>query len=71
MIAWMPDQPRMNKDPEFVAGKLRRVHDPHVQRLNALVDQWNGKRLWNGKLLRAPYADPDSGGIYATAVPRS
>lgn len=49
----------MNKDPEFRAGKRRRVHEPHVRSLNALVDRWNGE----GR--RVPYADPDSGGIHA------
>lgn len=27
----MAKGPRMNKDPEFLAAKLRRVHDPHVR----------------------------------------
>jgi uracil-DNA glycosylase len=57
--AWMLEQSRMNKDPEFLAGKRRRVHDPHVRPLNALVDRWNGEGL------PVPYADPDSGGINA------
>ena len=36
----MAEGPRMNKDPEFLAAKLRRVHDPHVRPLNELVDRW-------------------------------
>ena len=52
----------MNKHPEFLDGKRRRVHDPHVRPLNALVDRWNGEG-W-----RVPYADPDSGGIHATIL---
>ena len=52
----------MNKNPEFLAGKRRRAHDPHVRPLNALVDRWNGGRL------RVPYADPDSGGIHASIL---
>jgi uracil-DNA glycosylase len=55
----MSEQPQMNRNPEFLARKRRRVHDPHVRPLNALVDRWNGDRL------RVPYADPDSGGIHA------
>jgi hypothetical protein len=49
----------MHKHPEFLAKKRRRLHDPHVRPLNALVDRWNGEGL------RVPYADPDSGGIHA------
>jgi uracil-DNA glycosylase len=55
----MSEQPRMNRDPEFLARKRRRVHEPHVRPLNALVGRWNSDRL------RVPYADPDSGGIHA------
>ena len=58
-IAYMSEQPQMNRNPEFLARKRRRVHDPHVRPLNTLVDRWNGDRL------RVPYADPDSGGIHA------
>jgi hypothetical protein len=50
------------QEPEFLAGKRRRTHDPHVRPLNALVDRWNGDRL------RVPYADPDSGGIHANIL---
>ena len=49
----------MNRNPEFLARKRRRVYDPHVRPLNAMVDRWNGDRL------QVPYADPDSGGIHA------
>ena len=55
----MSEQPQMNRNPEFLARKRRRVYDPHVRPLNALVDRWNGDRL------QVPYADPDSGGIHA------
>jgi hypothetical protein len=58
-IACMSEQPQMNRNPEFLARKRRRVYDPHVRPLNALVDRWNGDRL------QVPYADPDSGGIHA------
>lgn len=47
--------PRMNKEPEFLAAKLRRVRDPHVQPLNELVERWRQE----GR--QVPYADPDSG----------
>jgi hypothetical protein len=56
------EQPRMNKNPEFLAGKRRRTHDPRVRPLNALVDRWNGDRL------RVPYADPDSGGTHTSIL---
>jgi hypothetical protein len=49
--------PQMNKEPEFLAAKLRRVHDLHVRPLNELVE----RRRREGR--QAPYADPDSGGI--------
>ena len=53
----MAEGPRMNKEPEFLAAKLRRVHDPHVRPLNGLVERWRQE----GR--QVPYADPDSGGI--------
>lgn len=55
----MREEPMMNKNREFLAEKRRRIHEPHVRSLNALVDRWNGTRL------RVPYVDPDSGGIHA------
>lgn len=58
-IGKVPEQPRMNKDPAFVAGKLGRVHDAHVQPLNALVEAWRRE----GR--DVPWADPDLGGIYS------
>ena len=53
----MAESPRMNKEPEFLAAKLRRVQDPHVRPLNGLVERWRqaGRQV--------PYADPDSGGV--------
>lgn len=55
----MAEGPRMNKEPEFLAAKLRRVQDPHVRPLNGLVERWRQE----GR--QVPYADPDSGGSAA------
>jgi uracil-DNA glycosylase len=62
MIAWMSEQPRMNKDPEFLAGERRRVGEPHVQPLNALIEHWRQE----GR--KVPWADPGSGGIHSKIV---
>lgn len=59
MIRGMSTQPWMNKDRQFLVGKLGRVHDPHVRPLNELVEQWRGE----GR--QVPWADPDSGGIHS------
>jgi uracil-DNA glycosylase len=59
MIAWMSEQLRMNKDPELLAGKLGRVHEPHVQPLNALIERCRQE----GR--QVSWADPDSGGIHS------
>jgi hypothetical protein len=53
----MADQPRMNRDAGFRAGKLGRVGDPHVRLLNALVERWRGE----GR--DVPWVDPDLGGV--------
>jgi hypothetical protein len=59
MIAWMSEQPRMNKDPEFLAGKRRRVGEPYVEPLNAGIERWRqGGR-------QVPWADPDSEGMHS------
>ena len=52
-------QPRMNKDPEFLAGKLRRIYEQQVKPLNVLVERWRQEGL------RVPWADPDSGGVHS------
>lgn len=59
-IACMSDQlPQMNRDLEFLTRKRRRIYEPHVQSLTALIERWSRE----GR--RVPYADPDSGGIHA------
>jgi uracil-DNA glycosylase len=47
----------MNKDTQFLDDKLRRVQEPHVRPLNALVERWRQE----GRPV--PWVDPDSGGI--------
>lgn len=47
----------MNADPDFLSQKLRRLRDPHVAPLNALVD------LWCQQGRAVPWVDPDSGGV--------
>jgi uracil-DNA glycosylase len=42
----------MNKDGDFLADKLRRIHDPHVGPLNSLIEQ-------------VPWVDPDFGGVHS------
>jgi uracil-DNA glycosylase len=49
----------MNKDALFLAGKLRRLHDPHVAPLTELIESWRGE----GRPV--PWADPDSGGVHS------
>jgi hypothetical protein len=55
----MTERPKMNGDPEYLAAKLRRVHDPHVQPLNGLVERWRQEGH------QVPRADPDSGGVHS------
>jgi hypothetical protein len=55
----VPEQPKMNKHSWFRDGKLRRVHDPHVAPLNALVVAWRQE----GR--DVPRVDPDLGGVYS------
>lgn len=59
MIRGMSTQPRMNRDRQFLTGKLDRVHNPHVLPLNELVERWRAE----GR--QVPWADPDSGGIHS------
>jgi hypothetical protein len=49
----------MNKDPEILAAKLRRVHDTHVRPLNSLVEQWRRE----GR--DVPWAGPNLGGVHS------
>lgn len=53
----MTERPKMNKEPDYLAAKLRRVHDPDVRPLNELVERWRQE----GR--QVPYADPDSCGV--------
>jgi uracil-DNA glycosylase len=53
----MVDAPRMNRDPEFLADKKRRLFDPRVAGPNRLVEHWSAE----GR--PAPWVDPDSGGM--------
>ena len=55
----MTELPRMNRNSEFLAAKLRRAHDPHVRPLNELVERWRQEGH------QIPYADPDSGGVHS------
>jgi len=55
----MSAEPRMNKDPAFLADKQRRVHDPQIVPLNRLVEAWRAE----GR--QVPWADPDSGGVHS------
>jgi hypothetical protein len=48
----MSAEPRMNKDPAFLADKQRRVHDPQIAPLNLLVEAWRAE----GR--QVPRADP-------------
>ena len=50
----------MNKDPEFLTDKLKRVHDLHVRSLNAMVEACSRREDRD-----VPWADPDSGGIHS------
>jgi uracil-DNA glycosylase len=59
MATDMSEQPRMNGNPEYLAKKRSRVHEPHMQPLTALIERWRRE----GR--RVPYADPDLGGIHA------
>ncbi len=49
----------MNRDPAFLASKLRRIRDPHVAPLNGLVETWHAHGM------QVPWADPDSGGVHS------
>lgn len=57
--SWMSEQPGMNENCEFRAGKRRRLHEPHIQPLTALIERWRQE----GRPV--PWADPDSGGIHS------
>jgi hypothetical protein len=46
----------MNRDPGYLADKLKRVHDEPVRPLNAVVEQWRRD---------VPWADPDLGGVHS------
>jgi hypothetical protein len=59
IIISMSAEPRMNRDPVFLADKQRRVHDPQVEPLNRLIVAWRGE----GR--QVPWADPDSGGVHS------
>jgi hypothetical protein len=49
----------MNDNRRVLVRKRRRVHEPHVQPLNELVEHWRQE----GR--QVPWADPDSGGIHS------
>jgi hypothetical protein len=49
----------MNRDPVFLEGKHRCLHDPHLTPLTALIESWRKE----GRLV--PWADPDSGGVHS------
>lgn len=49
----------MNRDPVFLESKRRRLHDPHIASLTALMESWREE----GRLV--PWPDPDSGGVHS------
>lgn len=56
-------EPKMHRDPVFLAAKRARLWEPHVAPINAFVEHI-------GRETRAsvPYVDPDSGGVHARVL---
>lgn len=60
-----PAGPRAHADPQFLMTKQGRLREPHVARLNDLVDDINATRRDDHA---APWFDPDGGGTAASTL---